>query len=443
MVKLLRLIQELKYDALKRSMLLSTLCKPLGLLISFLYTPVLLAYLGEESYGIWSTILSIISWINYFDIGIGLGLRNSLTKYIAIDDRNKVQKLISTGYVAITVISGVTLMAGTVFIFNANIGMIFNTRIDVRSALLVSFWCICINFTLSLSKIQLYAIQQAEKVSLMIVLTQLINLFGVLVLYTFSRNCLMGVAVIIGLSGIIVNLFFLKKVWREYPFLVPSANLFSRNELKEISNLGLKFFFIQMAALVLYSTDNLIVIRLFGPSCVTPYHTSYTAFGIVYGVFGAMISPLWSKYTVAVQRKDYQWISKTITNLDRTLPLIGIVLIAGTFTFTSISEVWLHKKLDYETGLIACMATYYFLSVWGSIYSTVLNGMSRVNMQLSLGIGAAILNIPLSLFLGRNCKMGSTGVCLATVICMLIMNIPITVDTHRYLNKMRKYSENI
>ena len=428
-------VKSLLTDPLKRSMLLNTLCKPTGMIISFLYTPILLAYLGEEAYGLWSTILSVINWMTYFDVGIGQGLRNSLSKYIAQGDEKAAKESVSTGYVALSAISGITFLFGTLLIITANLNRWFNTEIPLRAVLLISFSSICITFILSLSKAQLYATQQAEKVGFMTVLTHMLNLTGVLILSVFSKGSLLGVAVVIGLSGIIVNLIFTQKVWGEYPYLIPNLRSYRTSELSGICNVGIKFFFIQIAALVLYSTDNMIITQLFGPSYVTPYHTSYTAFGIVNGLFGAMIAPLWSKYTVAAENKDYAWIKKTVINLDKLLPLIGAVLFVGTFCFEPVSRIWLHKTLEYTPGLIACMAAYYFFNVWGSIYATVMNGMNKVDMQLILGVASALINIPLSIFLGKNCGLGTTGVCLATVICMLVTNVPITISVHRYLSK--------
>lgn len=436
--KIIKQLREAKNDPLKRSMLLSMLCKPLGMIISFFYTPALLNYLGEEAYGIWSTILSVINWINYFDVGIGQGLRNKLTQSIAVGDTGKSQDAVSTGYVALSFISACTFFVGTLLIACLDIGLAFNTSLSVKPALLVSFFCICINFILSLSKTLLYATHQAEKVGFMTVLIQLLNLVGIVILSLFGHGNLLAVAVVIGFSGILVNIFYTKKVWHEYSYLVPKLSHYRSEDLKGICNIGIKFFFIQIAALVLYSTDNMIITRLFGPAQVTPYHTSYVLFGIANGLFGAMISPLWSKYTVAAAQKDYVWIKKTVYDLDKVLPLIGLVLAIGAVIFEPVSRIWLHKNLVYAAGLIPCMALYYFLSIWGSIYSTVLNGMSKVNMQLILGCASAIINIPLSIFLGRDCGMGITGVCLATVICMLITNIPVTISTHCMLNRLEK-----
>lgn len=441
--KYIRKIRGLANDSLKRSMFLSALCKPLGMVISFFYTPMLLNYLGEEAYGIWSTILSVVNWINYFDVGIGQGLRNVLACSVARGEEDKAQKSVSTGYVALSVISLVTCFIGLIIIGVLDINRLFNTQLSVKPVLTVSFLCICINFVLGLSKTLLYATQQAEKVGFMTVVMQTINLVGIAVLSIFSKSSLLAVAIIIGISGIAVNLIFTGKIWLRYDFLMPKFKQYCSNELREICNVGVKFFFIQIAALVLYSTDNMIITQLFGPTYVTPYHTSYVAFGIVNGLFGAMISPLWSKYTVAMEQKNYRWIKETVISLDKTLPLIGIALGIGSFVFEPISRIWLHKTLPYDTGLVQCMALYYFLTIWGSIYANVLNGMSKVNMQLILGCLAALVNVPLSIFLGKTCGLGTTGVCLATGICMLFTNIPVTISTHRLLNRLEKMSEKI
>ena len=57
----------------RKNMILSTVYRALSMVISYLYVPVVLAYLGEVKYGVWTTILNVLSWITYFDIGIGHG----------------------------------------------------------------------------------------------------------------------------------------------------------------------------------------------------------------------------------------------------------------------------------------------------------------------------------------------------------------------------------
>lgn len=435
-------LMSFKESKLKRSMLLNTLCKPVSMVISLLYTPLLLNYLGEESYGIWATILSVINWINFFDVGIGNGLRNLLAKELEQNDSKSAKFSVSTAYVVLSAISSITFLVGSIIILFLNTFIIFNTEVNVKPALFISFTFICINFILALCKNLLYSMHQAEKVGYMTVLIQLINLIGIFLLSLNGSSNLIAVATVVGLSGLLVYMFFSGYVWRKHNFLIPRFKNFEMKKLSSICSVGLKFFIIQIAALVLYTTDNIIITKLFGPVYVTPYYTAYAAFGIINGLFSAMLVPLWSKYTVAMVNKDFKWIKKSIITLNKMLIPVGIILILFVFCFKYISVIWLQKELNYDKGLILCMGIYYFLIIWGSIYSTVMNGIGKINLQLILAVFTALLNIPLSIFFSKTLHLNTTGVLIATIICMLITNIPVTVSVHRYLNRVIRSNDN-
>ena len=136
--------------------------KPISIILGMIYTPLALSYLGEEKYGVWAIILNIISWINYFDIGIGNGLRNKLTEAIALDDLKAAKTYVSTAYVG---------TAGISFVFCVLITAVWNIfglsgffRLDTGNEspnliIFISVLFVCINFILSLSRTSAYAIQ--------------------------------------------------------------------------------------------------------------------------------------------------------------------------------------------------------------------------------------------------------------------------------------------
>ena len=85
----------------KQNILAMFAIKGVGLLISFLYIPLLLHTLNTVDYGVWLTLTSIVSWISFFDIGLGNGLRNKLCEAISINDIQKARELVSTAYVSL------------------------------------------------------------------------------------------------------------------------------------------------------------------------------------------------------------------------------------------------------------------------------------------------------------------------------------------------------
>ena len=55
-------------------------------------------YLSPEIYGIWLTVSSVIVWLNFFDVGFTLGLKNKLAEALADGDYVRGKKLVSTTY---------------------------------------------------------------------------------------------------------------------------------------------------------------------------------------------------------------------------------------------------------------------------------------------------------------------------------------------------------
>lgn len=48
--------------------------KGVAMIASFLAIPMMIRYLGQEQFGVWSTLLTVMSWIVFFDLGIGNGI---------------------------------------------------------------------------------------------------------------------------------------------------------------------------------------------------------------------------------------------------------------------------------------------------------------------------------------------------------------------------------
>ena len=78
--------------------------KGVGIMISFLLVPLTLNYLNASEYGVWLTLSSLMTWINHFDIGLGNGLRNKLTKALTLKDFNLGKIYVSTTFAILSVI---------------------------------------------------------------------------------------------------------------------------------------------------------------------------------------------------------------------------------------------------------------------------------------------------------------------------------------------------
>lgn len=414
--------------------------KPISMVLTILYTPLLLSFLGEEKYGLWATLLSIINWVNYFDVGIGNGLRNLLSRELSEEAYEEAKKSVSTAYIVLTCIAGALLLVLISATILLDWNVVFNTSIDMTWPLLISFSFICINFVLALAKTILYALQLSERVSLIAVLVQTLNLIGLLLLRKFTTGSLVTVSILYGMTSFVVNILNTISIARKREYLIPSIHSFSATKIREICSVGVKFLVIQIMALVLFTTDNMLISHYFGSASVTPFSIADKIFNTAYTVLAAFLVPYWSRSTVAFAQNDYAWLSKSVKKVCK----VGLLFLAG-FTllrvlFTPLVELWLGYVPNFENGIPTLMYLFYIAYSVLGIVCQFINGSGKVNIQLALYCFAGVVNIPFSIFLGVKCGMGTFGIRLASFILVLIQCIGLTINLMHLMSKVKKES---
>ena len=432
----MRKLLRTKIGSTEKSALINMGFKPISAIVSLVYTPMLLSYLGDEKYGLWATVLSIITWINFFDVGIGNGLRNLLAKILAEDDQREAKKAVSTAYVMLTAIATVLLVVLVGISVFANWNIVFSTIIPMKGVLLITFAFICINFVLALSNTLLYALHLAERVSIRNCLVQVANIVGLFVISKFTSESLIAMAILFGATSTVLYLLNSIQVFKNNPYLIPSFSKFDKSKISDICNVGMKFFVIQIMGLLLFTVDNLLITHFFGAIVATPFTISNKIFNTIYSVFAAFIVPYWSKTTVAIAQKDITWIKSSI----KKVTVVGIAFICCYITmgvlFRPIVRIWLHKELLFDTGLIPVMAVFYIVYTILAIECQFINGSGKIRVQLIIYIIIGTMNIPLSIFLGVGCKMGSVGVRLATTLLVSVAVIVLAFNLKKIIQEL-------
>lgn len=436
--RILKYIKNGINDPTRRSSMLNLALKPVSVILGLIYTPLLLSYLGDEKYGLWSTILSIISWVNYCDVGIGHGLRNVLTKAITLKDYEKAKKSISTAYVILSCISLTLLVISVVLVFALNWNNVFNTDIDMRMPLGISFVFICINFVLALSNTVFYSLQLSHRVALRNCVIQLLNIAGIVILKKYTSSSLFLISILFGMTTSFVYIVNTISLIRKNEFVRIKLKYYERAGVRDIANVGMKFFIIQVACLALYTVDNLLITNMFGGKAVTPFNITYRVFNTAYAFLTALCVPYWSKTTYAYEKRDIKWIRESIAHLN----WIAVFFIAGfivlAFLFKPIANLWLGRELEYPTGLVAVMCVYYCLYTIVTVKTQMINGTGELNFQLFLMTFMGAANIPLSIFLAKNCGLGVVGIRLATTILMAIAAIAFPINLRRIIDKVER-----
>lgn len=429
---------------IKKHIFLSTLYKPVSMVISMLYVPIFLNCLGAEKYGIWVTISSILSWMTNFDIGIGNGLRNRLAEYYAKGDKQKSQNVVATSYVILGIISIVMLVLFVIIscLFDLPEFMgISNDSEPISIILVIAASCVCLNFVLGLCSTIFYAIQEASVVALKGIVVQLMQLSVALFLTIISKSSLLWVAILYGLSEVVVNIAFSGWLFRKNTFLFPHIKNYDRKYVNSVVSLGSKFFILQICALLIYSCDNIIISKYIGASSVTAYSIVHNVFTLAVVFHSAINAPMWSAYTAANARNDLEWIKQSMFKVIIVTLIISVGTLIVVPIFKPLAYLWLRKKLHYAQGLIILEAVYTIFSLISNCFSSLLSGVNAVDNIVKLSIFQAIINIPLSIFFVKICGMGIIGVKIGSIISISISAILNPIWSYSWYKKRIKEIE--
>lgn len=410
----------------KRNIFYSSIIKGLSIIISLLLVPLTIHYVNPTRYGIWLTLSSIIGWFGFFDIGFGNGMRNKFAEAIAKGEHELARIYVSTTYGILTIIISIVLIVFLCVNPFLNWTRILNTPADMAGELsvlaIIVFSFFCIQFILQLITTILTANQEPAKASLFNLLGSLFSLLIIFILTKTTNGNLIYLGTTLGLTPVLVlaasSLWYYKKEYRKY---APSLRYVKFGFARDLMYLGFKFFIIQIAAIVIYQTSNIIIAQLFGPAQVTPFNIAFKYFSIISMGFGIVMTPFWSAFTEAWTKKDIPWIKNTVKRLIQLWVLICIVTLIMLFSANFIYRLWVGKEIEVPLSISIIMAVYVVLNAWCGIFSHFLNGVGKIKLQLYFGGIGALINIPLSIFLGKN--LGIYGVILSTSILAAISAI--------------------
>jgi O-antigen/teichoic acid export membrane protein len=407
----------------KKNIIASFALKGTSILISLLLVPLTIDYLNPTKYGIWITLTSVIAWFSFFDIGLGNGLRNKFATAKAEGKDVLARTYISTTYAIISIISVVLFVIFFVVNQFLDWGKILNTTgdiVELEKLVFIVFSVFCLQFIIKLINVVFVADQRPAMSSGINTLGNLISLIVVFVLVKTTQGSLLYLGASFSIINLVVPL--LAGIWffnTSYKKYSPSLKYIDFSYLKELISLGTRFFIMQGAALIVFMTDNIIITQISGPQDVTPYNIAYKYFGIVTMLFTIITAPMWSAYTEAYVKKDFTWIRQATKKVYKLWGLAFIGLIFMLFVSNYAYQFWIGDSVNIPFLLSAVMALWVMLSTSIMVFSNFLSGISKIKLSLWHSVFVSIINIPLSIYFARNLEMGSVGVMLATVCCLL------------------------
>lgn len=425
----------------KKNILASFVIKGVSILISFMLVPVTIGYVSAELYGVWLALSSMIHWIHFLDLGFSQGLKNKLTEAIANKDWKRGKSLVSTTYIMISLIF---IPVGILLEFLIplvdwcsllNISTTYSEEIVKVLRVLVVF--ICIQMIVNILTNVVAAFQRVAFSSLFAVIGQFIALLVIIVMTRTMPPSLTGLA--FAYSAVPVIVFVVASIilyFNQYKMVAPDYKSYDKSLMKDIFNLGAKFFILNIQVVVLYQATNILISNVSSPLEVTSYNIAYKYIHTAMMAYLIIVAPLWPAYTDAYVRQDFSWMRYMRNKMARILCICiaAIVLMVALSPF--VYQIWIGGKAEVPFSMTVFVAIYVIVYCWMNLNGYLLNGMGILKIATYLAIAGMIIHIPLSLFLSR--FIGAYGVLSSMILINVIYAIVFYVQVNNIISQKAK-----
>ena len=422
----------------KKNILWSFLVKGVNIIISLLLVPLTLNYLSPYEYGVWLTLSSILTWINYMDIGLANGLRNKLAETFANHNHNLGQIYVSTTFFLLTLVMTVCFLLFLALQPILDWSVILNvdpaTVKNLNVIIIFAFAFFCLSLVLKLTGIILIADQRPATND---VITLTGSALSLLIIYILTRTTEGSLPHIIltftAIPAFILLLSYPIIFAAKYRYLKPRIKAIRLRYTKDLMGLGFQFFIMQISSIIIFSSSNIIISHVLGPEQVTPYNIVFKYFSIVTLMFNIVITPMWSATTEAYAIGDFAWIKKAMRNMLK-IWLLGVGGIFIMILFSNyIYHLWIGQQVKISYTLTVLMGIYSILLLWSVCFSTFLFGIGKLRLQLLNLIVVAVLFIPLAVWMSN--LFGVYGIVIALCLTNLSGAILNPIQFKKILSK--------
>jgi O-antigen/teichoic acid export membrane protein len=389
-----------------------------------LATRMALADMGSERFGIWSTIASMVALLNFLDFGVGNGLIAPVARHAADGDHDALNNDIALGIGATFWIA--TFCAALLFFAFQGLnwqlmfrGMASSDVQETGLAIKVFILLLAVSIPLQTVVRIFMGLQRGYIVNSIAIIVSIATCAILFVTEQQRLNIVtyimvtFGLAQFVGLAGLAIL------CWeRRIDVRILARARFE--QYRPLLAVGGPFFGLQIAAMIGWGSDQLLISSLSGPADAGIYAIGVRIFMLVSIPLYTINAPLWASYADALQRGDLNDLKKTLRNsIFGTLAVAfvasGMVVIFGR----SIWAVFSGGVVPYDVRLIAALAIWTIIDCTANAVAMFFNGTGMAKNLLFTAVVFILISLPVKLFVISNGAYYYLAI--ATSICYVIV----------------------
>jgi O-antigen/teichoic acid export membrane protein len=417
----------------------------ISVLVGVVLAGLLARYFTSEEFGLWSMLTSLNGiLLGGFDFGFGNALRNRMSQVYSCGDGDEGKiYFFSIFYFFIVVSTVLTLTFYLVMplvpwqtVFKSTNAVIIKSG---SSLMILGASILTFGIAFNVYTAGFFSYQEAHWNAIISGVSKLFlllfTIWFVLSLRSFFAINVMGflVTLLSSVSGFIAFLFVRK--WRFV--LVGLKTIVS--SIRELWRKSAQFALLQLFSTFLLMADLFVVSKISGLGIVGEYFLVKRVYLVLASFHFAVLLPIWSAYTEAVESGDIKWVEKAVKRSARyTVMIFAAGMIGMCLEGKLLIQWWTGKEIG-NLALLIWLGVWGFLYGWCNCFSVFLNATGNLKRQIILvGLGS-LMFVPLSLFCGG--KFGVVGICYSLILVSLPVAVSNPIETMSIINRFKRERE--
>ena len=410
----------------KLGIIFSYLSEGIYILTSLLYTPFMLRVLGQNEYGLYQLVASVVAYMSLLSLGFGSSYMRFYSRYKAKEDRENIARLNGIFLIIFLAISLICIVCGE--LLNFNIKEVLGDKLSFdevdKARILMHFMIfnMALSFPASIFTSYITAYERFVFQKGLIVLQKIFNPFLniIILLSGFGSIGLVVVSTVIAVSSFAINVYYcVKKLHIRFIFKDIQFSL-----LKEMWVFTFFIFLNQIIDQINWNLDKYLLGRMVGTASVAVYSIGSHLNSMYFQLATSISNVFYPQINrIVAESNDNEAIIKLMTKIGRLQFMVLFLFVSGFFFYgRAFIAIWAGD--GYENSYYIAMLL--FISAFVPLIQEIGLEIQRAkNMHKARSVvylAIVIMNIFLSIYLiGKYGERGAaTGTAVATILGAVI-----------------------
>lgn len=383
----------------------------------FATIPFFMKQLGEELFGLWMLMNSLIITFQILNMGLGPAIMKFTALYKHKSEEEKLSNIISAGVSYSLLLLFISISAGLIISYFTGRGYLFQLPLQIREtgaiAIVITGCIIGLKF---IEQTLLHVFKGIERFDFYFYLnngirflTLIINL--VQVSYFKSLTSMLAVSAIVTLSMLLLQFLLLKRLVPTFRMSFQFTSVWS----KQLLQFGLFIWIQSLIVIIVFQLDRYIVIANWGPVELGYYALVSTIFVNIHTIITAGASWLIPRIVAQTSAQEQQL--QLYRNLRAYVSTTGILLLGlFSFLYSPLFSVWIGaEKLQHiknYTLLFIALEFFYLLIITPAMF---MNYSGRIKTGTAIIYIVSLLNIA-GIIIGYSVLQNAEGLIIGLII---------------------------